>query len=407
MNSTGTILSERYTLTERIAAGGMGEVWAATDTVLDRTVAVKLLNPALSQESGFVERFRAEARHSAALHHPNITTVFDYGEDDASAYLVMELVTGQPLSQIISERSPLSAQETSSILIQAANALEAAHRGGVVHRDVKPANILVTPDGTAKLTDFGISRAVDAAPLTQTGQILGTAQYLSPEQALGQSATASSDIYALGVVGYEMLTGQRPFDAGTILATTLAHINQPPPQLPDTVSGGVADVISACLAKAPADRPASAAAVAHALGRPDAAFASAAPAAPAPTLPARTEVMSAQVMPTQAMPTQAMPTQPSGIPDRRSRRHPAWLLGAATVAVLGVLGVFALSGGGDSGSKTPAVTATTSPGSTPSSTSPGARTTAVIAPPAITVAKPGRLHKNRGDGHDHQKDGMQ
>ncbi|MBE3074672.1 MAG: serine/threonine protein kinase, partial [Actinobacteria bacterium] len=251
-----TILSDRYALTEIIAAGGMGEVWAATDTVLRRTVAVKLLNPALSRESGFLERFRAEARHTAALHHPNITTVFDYGEDGGAAYLVMELVVGQPLSQLISTRAPLSAHETASILIQAATALEAAHHGGVLHRDVKPANILITPDGTAKLTDFGISRLVDAAPLTQTGQILGTAQYLSPEQALGRRATVSSDIYALGVVGHEMLTGQRPFDTGTIVATALAHINQPPPPLPDTVPVGIRDVISAALAKDPADRPA-------------------------------------------------------------------------------------------------------------------------------------------------------
>jgi serine/threonine protein kinase len=399
MNPTkGTVLSDRYTLTEPIAAGGMGEVWAATDTVLGRTVTVKLLNPALSQESGFIERFRAEARHSAALHHPNITTVFDYDEDGATAYLVMELVAGQPLSRIISERAPLSAQETSSILIQAAMALEAAHQGGVVHRDVKPANILITPDGTAKLTDFGISRAVDSAPLTQTGQVLGTAQYLSPEQALGQSATASSDIYALGVVGYEMLTGQRPFQADTIMATALAHISQPPPPLPDTVPLGVADMISACLAKAPADRPTSAAAVAHALGMPDAAFAAAAPAGPAPALAltART-----QIMPAVAMPTQAMPTEPPGIADRRSRRHPAWLLGAATVAVLGVLAVFALTGGS---SRTPVTTATTSPTSTPSNASPRTSATAAFAPPAITSSRPGRLRKGRGNGH--KKDGM-
>jgi eukaryotic-like serine/threonine-protein kinase len=412
MNPTeSTILSDRYSLTRRIAAGGMGEVWAATDTVLRRTVAVKLLNPALSQESGFIERFRAEARHSAALHHPNITTVFDYGEDGGTAYLVMEFVAGQPLSQIICERAPLSAQETSSILIQAAIALEAAHRGGVVHRDVKPANILITPDGTAKLSDFGISSAVDAAPLTQTGQILGTAQYLSPEQALGQNATASSDIYALGVVGYEMLTGQRPFDADTIVATALAHINQPPPQLPDTVPIGVRDVISACLAKAPADRPTSAAAVALTLGMPDAAFASGAPAGPAPALvvPARTQAMPTGTMPTQAMPagtmpTQAMPTAPPGIPDRRSRRHPAWLLGAATVAGLSVLAVFALSGSSDSRSKTPVATATSSPTSTPSSSA-----TVVFAPPAITSSRPAQLNKAKGTdkGHNHQRDDKQ
>jgi eukaryotic-like serine/threonine-protein kinase len=410
MNPTeGTVMSERYTLTERIAGGGMGEVWAATDTVLDRAVAVKLLNPSLSQERGFVERFRAEARHSAALHHPNITTVFDYDQDGATAYLVMELVAGQPLSQIISERAPLSAQETSSILIQAASALEAAHQGGVVHRDVKPANILITPDGTAKLTDFGISRAVEAAPLTQAGEILGTAQYLSPEQALGQGATASSDIYALGVVGYEMLTGQRPFEADTLVATVLAHVNEPAPPLPDAVPAGVADVIRACLAKAPENRPTSAAAVAHALGMADAAVGSAAHARPAPALalPMRTQIMPTQALPTQALPTQALPTQAPDLPDRRSRRRPAWFLAAATVAVLGALAIFTLTGGS---SKTPVDTTTTSPPSTPSSASPSSvssRTgaTTAFAPPAITSSRPGRLHGGRGNGHGHMKDG--
>ena len=410
MNPTeGTILSGRYTLTERIAGGGMGEVWAATDTVLGRTVAVKLLHPGLSQESDFVERFRAEARHTAALHHPNIATVFDYGEDAGTAYLVMELVVGQPLSQVISERAPLSAQETASILIQAATALEAAHQGGVVHRDVKPANILITPDGTGKLTDFGISRLVGSAPLTQTGQVLGTAQYLSPEQALGQSATASSDIYSLGVVGHEMLTGTRPFDAGSVVATALAHVNQPAPPLPDTVPIGVRNVISAALAKDPADRPASAAAVAQALGMPGAAFASGAPAAPAPTrampaqpagIPAQTQAIPA---PTQAMPApiQAMPTQPPGIPVRRSRRRPAWLLGAVAAVALGVLAVFALSEGSGGGvTKTPVATTPATPITSTTST-PSATATPVVAPPAVVPSVPSK--PTSGKGNDNKK----
>jgi len=396
----GTSLGTRYTLTERIAIGGMGEVWAATDAVLDRTVAVKMLNPALSQESDFVERFRAEARHTAALQHPNIATVFDYGEDDGTAYLVMELVPGQPLSQIIAERAPLSPQETVAILIQAATALGAAHRGGVVHRDVKPANVMVTPDGTAKLTDFGISRAVDSVPLTQTGQVLGTAQYLSPEQALGQSATAASDIYALGVVGYEMLTGQRPFDTGSLVSTALAHVNKPPPPLPETVPQGLADVISAAMAKAPADRPASAAEMAHALGIASVAFASTAPVrhvpastSPAPAGPATNGPSLTQVMPPRTQvkpaPTRAMPVPAArkgrgplallalagslaglrrpptpGATDRR----PVWRLGAAA-AVLGVTAFVAISqASGNDATKTPTTpaTATISQASTPS-----------------------------------------
>jgi hypothetical protein len=429
----GTVLDDRYALTERIAAGGMGEVWAATDTVLDRKVAVKLLNPALSQQSGFLERFRAEARYSAALHHPNITTVFDYGEDDGSAYLVMELVAGQPLSQIIFERAPMSAQSTASILIQAANALEAAHQGGVVHRDVKPANILITPGGTAKLTDFGISRLVNSAPLTQTGQVLGTAQYLSPEQAMGQSATASSDIYALGVVGHEMLTGQPPFSADTLVATAIAHLNQPPPPLPDTVPAGIRNVINAALAKDPADRPATAAAMAHALGMPDAAFASGAPVAGAPALPAMALPASAlpaialpalglpavglpartQAMPalglsvqTQAMSAQDMPAGPPGIPNRQTRLRPAWLLAGAAAGVLIVLAAFALPGSGTNAQPS-VITATTSP--TPNQNSETSSTSAatVFAPPDGTSAMPSQPSRARGKtrGHDYKKDG--
>jgi len=346
-----TVLGDRYALKERIAGGGMGEVWAATDTVLSRTVAVKLLSPALSRQGG------------------------------------------------------LSAQATASILIQAATALEAAHQGGVVHRDVKPANILVTPDGTVKLTDFGISHMVNTTPLTQTGQVLGTAQYLSPEQVMGQSATASSDIYALGVVGHEMLARRRPFDDDTIVAPALRHINQPPPPLPDSVPVGIHNVISAALAKNPANRPATAAAMAHALGMPDASFTSGAPAIvvlaagvlapPAPAPPARI----------QAMPAMAIPTEPLGTPDRRSRLRPAWLLGMAAAEALVAIAAFALPG--SDSTQTPAVVTATSASSNENSATPSTSATPVIAPPADTSAMPGQLDKAKGKarGHDHNKDG--
>ncbi len=395
----GTTLSSRYTLTRRIAVGGMGQVWEAIDTVLGRTVAVKLLHRALSQEGDFADRFRAEARHAASLHHPNIATVFDYGEDEGTAYLVMESVPGQPLSQIIAERAPLSAPETAAILAQAAAALQAAHQGGVIHRDVKPANILITPDGVAKLTDFGISRAIGAAPMTQTGQVLGTAQYLSPEQALGQSATAASDIYSLGVVGYEMLTGARPFDAGTAVATALAHVNQPPPALPESIPAGLRDVITAALAKAPADRPASAAAVSRALRMPSAALSSEAEAPP--TAPTRTAVPpkpASASTPTRAMPAltqvmlaQTMPAEPGDSPDPRSRRRPARLLGAIVVAVmLGALGIFALVGG-DAGTNTPENTTSTT--ATPA---PTASANTVVASPT-TSSLPSKPPPGKGN----------
>jgi serine/threonine-protein kinase len=372
-----TILGGRYTLTRRIAVGGMGEVWSATDLVLDRTVAVKLMHPGLSQESNFLERFRAEARHTASLHHPNIATVFDYGEDGGTAYLVMELVLGQTLSEVIAERAPLSAQETTAILIQAANALETAHQGGVVHRDVKPANILITSDGTAKLTDFGISRAVDAVPLTQTGQVLGTAHYLSPEQAMGQSGTASSDIYALAVVGHEMLTGARPFNAGSLVAIALAQVNQAPPPLPETVPIRLRDVLSAALSKDPADRPASAAAMAQALGMPDLPFAPAAPVASVPHV---------SIAPSASPPTAVMPALlPPDVGDRQQRR-PAWLIGAAAGAMLLTVLVASALWGGDPkapGAPTPAIST-----SAPGASDPKSGLVSTGSDPAIGVASP-------------------
>ncbi len=263
----GLTLGNRYVLTDRIAAGGMGDVWRANDSVLGRDVAVKVMRANAAEDATFAARFRDEARHSAGMSHQNIATVYDYGEDDGTAYLVMELVEGEPLSALIA-RGPMAPPEVRRIVGQAALALAAAHSAGVVHRDVKPANILVTPDGRVKLTDFGIARAVDGASHTRTGEVLGTPQYLSPEQALGRQATGASDLYALGIITQEMLTGRKPFDQGSAVATALAQVNDPPPPLPDDVPGDLRRVVNQSLAKDPAERPTSAAAVAAALGMP-------------------------------------------------------------------------------------------------------------------------------------------
>ena len=260
------VLGDRYTLVSRIASGGMGDVWAATDTVLERQVAVKILRPSLDDEEVFARRFRNEALHTANLAHVNVATVFDYGEEDNLAYLVMELVPGEPLSDLVKREGALPPEQVRAIMAQAALALGAAHEAGVVHRDVKPANILLMPDGTVKLTDFGIARAIDGSGHTQTGEVLGTPHYLSPEQALGEAATGASDLYALGVVAHEMLTGRRPFDKGTPVATALAQVNEPPPPLPDHVPSGLRSLIEACLEKKPADRPASARELGERLG---------------------------------------------------------------------------------------------------------------------------------------------
>lgn len=263
----GLTLGSRYTLTDRIAAGGMGEVWKAKDSVLGRVVAVKVMRPNAADEPEFADRFRDEARHTASLSHPNIATVYDYGEDDGAAYLVMELVDGQPLSELIA-RGPFAPDRVRSIVGQAALALAAAHAQGVVHRDVKPANILLTSEGRVKLTDFGIASAGDSAGYTRTGEVLGTPHYLSPEQAVGRAATGSSDLYALGIVAHEMLTGTKPFDGGSAVATALSQVNDPPPPLPPSVPADLRRLVMSCLDKDPARRPESAAALAAALGMP-------------------------------------------------------------------------------------------------------------------------------------------
>lgn len=261
----GDTLGGRYLLTNRIAAGGMGVVWTATDAILGRTVAVKVLTGGLTDEVGFEHRFRTEARLAAALTHANIAAVHDYGEDDGSAYLVMEYVPGLPLSQIIADRSPMPAADTVGLVAQTATALQSAHLGGLVHRDVKPANVLVTPDGIVKLTDFGIARAVGSAAMTKAGEVMGTAQYLAPEAALGRETTALSDVYSLAVVTYEMLAGFRPFVSDSPVALALAHVNEQPPPMPEFVPPPIRAIVFAALEKDPALRPDSAAEYARAL----------------------------------------------------------------------------------------------------------------------------------------------
>src|SRR6476469_9735038 len=267
----GLMLGDRYRLERRVASGGMADVWAAADDVLQRNVAVKVMRPDPNHESIFALRFRDEALHAAALNHTNIATLFDYGEDDGLAFLVMELVDGEPLSLLLRRRGALPATEVRSLLGQAALALGVAHEARVVHRDVKPANILVRPDGLVKLTDFGIARALDAAGHTRVGEMLGTPHYISPEQALGEAATGASDRYALGVVAHEMLTGRRPFEKLTPVATALAQVNDPPPPLPSHVPPALGALVEQCLAKAPGARPASARELGERLGAIDAA----------------------------------------------------------------------------------------------------------------------------------------
>ena len=273
----GYVLDGRYVLIERIASGGMGEVWRGVDQILGRPVAVKLLAAAHASDEQFRARFRAEARYAASLSHPGIARVFDYGETPfalgettplqapgerpvGGAYLVMELVNGEPLSAILERVGRLPAEVTLDIIGQAARALDAAHQAGIVHRDIKPGNLLIMADGTTKITDFGIAKAreAQAAQLTATGIVMGTALYVSPEQATGSTVTGASDIYSLGVVAYECLTGEPPFIADQPLAIAIMHKHDPVPPLPLDVPRPVGDLVFAMLAKTPQGRPDSA-----------------------------------------------------------------------------------------------------------------------------------------------------
>ncbi len=256
--AAGQRIGDRYRLDRRLAVGGMGEVWEASDTRLGRSVAVKVLRPELSDDPEFLHRFRIEARTVAALDHAGIAGVHDYGEDIGAhgrrtAWLVMELVRGEPLSTLIA-RGPLPADETLRIVEEAAWALQAAHERGYVHRDVKPGNILVRTDGAVKLTDFGIAKAADAVPVTRSGMVMGTAHYIAPEQASGAEAGPSGDVYSLGIVGYECLAGHRPFRAESAVAVAMMQVRDAPPPLPGSIPPVVRELIETALVKDPQER---------------------------------------------------------------------------------------------------------------------------------------------------------
>ncbi|MFN2594770.1 MAG: protein kinase [Actinomycetota bacterium] len=257
----GTVLAGRYRLHDRIAIGGMGSVYEATDERLDGKVAVKLLKEDLSADPRFVERFRREARAAAALTHPNIAAVYDYGVDGDHHFIAMEFVEGRDLARLLREEGALEPERAAHIGAQIAFALSHAHKAGVVHRDVKPGNVIVSAGDRVKVTDFGIARAVGDSTLTATGTLMGTAQYISPEQAIGQPAGPASDIYAAGIVVCEILTGAPPFSGDSPVAIAMRHASGelPVPSSEDPRIPAAFDmVIARATAKDPGQRYADA-----------------------------------------------------------------------------------------------------------------------------------------------------
>jgi serine/threonine-protein kinase len=363
-----TETTERYTRRRRIATGGMGEVWLAHDEVLHRDVAVKYLKHEYADDTGFRSRFLNEARSAARLAHPGIATVFDFGASEAETglpYLVMEYVEGKPLSELLAGGRALDPDRARELVLQAAEALAVAHASGIVHRDVKPGNLMVTPEGIVKVTDFGIARAADGVALTETGQLIGTPSYLSPEQAEGRTATPASDVYGLGVVLFECLTGRRPYVADSPVAIALAHVREPIPDLPPDVPTDLADVTRQALAKHPEDRYPDAASFAAALRA----------LAPEPTL-----VLASPVGGAPAVIPDAAPQGPLDAVLRLAGGRTRWIAAGAAVLLLGIVVVAALALGG--GSDTPPANSPSSP--TVSSTT--QRT--VRIDPAAYVGKP-------------------
>ena len=253
----GELIAERYELEELVGTGGMSSVYRAHDRLLERDVALKVLHPQFTADTDYVERFRREARSVARLSHPNIVTVIDRGEQDGRQFIVFEYVRGENLKTLLQRVGPLPEEEAVRLALQIARALGFAHDNGLVHRDVKPQNVLLNGDGQAKVTDFGIARSLDVGGLTQTGTVMGTSDYIAPEQARGSQVDAQSDIYSLGTVLYELLTGEVPFPGDNFVAVAMRHINEPPPSVrerrPD-VSPRLDAVIRRAMAKEPRDR---------------------------------------------------------------------------------------------------------------------------------------------------------
>ena len=396
MASTVTLLAGRYRLDESIGAGGYCQVWRATDTVLSRPVAIKLLRAGYAHQAETLDRFKTEARHAGSLSHPNIARVYDYGEpaDGQPPYLVMELIDGPSLAGVLAT-GPLDAARTMDIIAQTASGLQAAHASGLVHRDIKPGNILFAPGGAVRITDFGIAYAIGSAPVTVSGTVVGTPGYIAPERVAGSQAGPASDLYALGIVGYECLAGAPPFTGGALEVAT-AHRDRPLPPLPAWVPPGVAAFVMAMTAKDPSRRPASAGEVAvraarlrdDLSARQDATL----------VLPAEMLLGGPPDVPITKASDPPIPGVPPRAGARASRRRRRSLAGVAALALAALAGLVLAAVTGLGSSPHPAG----GPSPAPSSASPAA----TAGPASSAAATPGTAAPGHGheSGHRHGHD---
>ncbi|MEU6067009.1 MULTISPECIES: serine/threonine-protein kinase [Streptomyces] len=395
------LLADRYELEELLGRGAMGEVWRAADQVLGRPVAVKLLR---AEEATDTERFRMEAQIAGRLNHPNVVGVYDFGSHDGQLYLVMELVDGWSLAQERSLRGTLDPQAAAAVAAQVAAGLSAAHHEGVIHRDIKPANVMLTSGRTAKITDFGIARFTGDAgsTLTATGKILGTADYLAPERALGRRAEPASDVYSLGCVLYELLTGHPPFRGSTSLAVVQQHVDVeplPPAQLRPETPQLLSEYLLHLLAKDPAHRP-TAGQAADWLATQE--------WKPSTTGPADTAAMPAPVLPS-SVPPQTAVADAAHSRQRGSRKPTSRaVLGGAAIAVFGAAVALGASlGAGDNSPSSPTSPTPVTVKSAPADETPSAAPTS--AAPSPTAPQGENQEGDQGNGrhgkHKHGKDG--
>jgi serine/threonine-protein kinase len=339
----GELIAGRYDLEELVGSGGMSSVYRAHDRLLERTVALKILHEQFGRDDAYVERFRREARAVAQLAHPNIVTVIDRGEQDGRQFIVFEYVDGMNLKELMAQEGPVSPREAIELALQVARGLSFAHENGLVHRDVKPQNVLLDGDGRAKVTDFGIAHAVDVDGMTITGTVMGTSNYIAPEQARGQAVDEQTDVYSLGCVIYELLAGEVPFEGDNFVAVAMQHVNDPAPSVRDVrpdVPPRLDWAVQTAMAKDHDERFDSMAEFAA-------------------ELEACHEELDGNEGATVVVPRRTLPRQASRRPARKQRRWSIWpfvLLGVGLAAVIGGLaGAILLqdTGGGSSGSAPP------------------------------------------------------